>query len=199
MRDKLQSTRSHTGFQPDWMSFEVHEALAAIAGEHVYKKEATVLHMAQAIATGQPVNAVFKRPDTCGKKVWYGFDDKPGWRDDPAIAHALDVAISRARWWVRVKGGKAIESALDVLVDAGEVVASQLVRIAIEGRAQVTNTGGTAFVEADVKDIIKAADSVLDRIDKKTASKSSTEVGGEQVIRLTWGEAEMKTEVADGE
>ncbi len=182
MRSNPKATPKQPEFAPAWLSFEVSQALDRIMGEDAAKKERTVLRLAQAIATGTPQNEIFRNHrqyGVCNKKYWTGFGSKPGWKDDPIIAHALDVATQRARWWIRVKEGKGIESALDVLMDAGEASARQLSRVAIEGRAQVTQSdGSTSFVEADVKDILKAADSVLDRIDKRTAAKNTTEVTG---------------------
>lgn len=189
MRIKSQSYRSHTDYQPDWMSFEVHEALSALSGDHIAKKEITVLRLAEATAMGEPWKPIFHRSDTCTAKIWYGFTDgqgeqKRGWKDDPVIAHALAVATERARWWVRVRRGKAVESALDVMVDAAPAIASQLVRIATEGRVLVQIEGGELFRPADVRDIVKASESVLDRVDKKTASKHTAELTGKDGLPL---------------
>jgi hypothetical protein len=179
MRSNPNATQKQPEFTPAWLSYEVSQALACITGDDAAKKERTVLRLAQALATGTSKNETFRNHrqyGICNKKYWTGFGDKPGWKDDPIIAHALDVATQRARWWVRVKEGKGIESALDVLIDAGEDSAKQVARVAIEGRAQIIGKDGIAiFVEADVKDILKAADSVLDRIDKRTATKNASE------------------------
>jgi hypothetical protein len=62
--------RSSSAFIPEWFSDEVQDALQAIGGEHRAKKEATVLHLAEATASGQSWSAVFRRADTCTKRIW---------------------------------------------------------------------------------------------------------------------------------
>ena len=116
---------------PDWLTPEISEALAAIENPHAVKKQLTVLLVAQALATGQPVSAVFERDDTCKADIWYGTkrrngSRKPGWREEPTIATALHVATERARWWVRVKQGQAVQSAIDALIDLSEDAARQI-------------------------------------------------------------------------
>lgn len=189
MEGKLNSTPKQPApaFQPEWMSFEVHEALAKIGGEHVGKKARTVLMLAAAIAAETPQAEVFRRRDTCNRVTWYGRDGEPGWRHDPAIAQALAVATERALWWMRVRQGRAVQSALDVLVEASDAVARQLVDIATAGFATVVIDERPAKVRADVKDIIKASDSILDRVSEATAGKGQKDV----TVRLTWGEAEV--------
>ena len=185
------STTKQPPFQPEWLSYEVHQALEAVKGDHVAKKQLTVLHLAVAIAAESPQALVFKRHDTCNRVTWYGRDGEPGWRDDPAISQALEVATKRALWWMRVRQGGAVQNALDVLVDAAPAAAQQLVRIATEGRVQVTKDQAQGFVEADVVHMVKAANSILDRVSETTADKGAAK---DVTIKLSWGEAE----VADG-
>lgn len=59
-------------FVPEWLTWEINEALAAITGDHVVKKETTVLRVAQAVANGEPISAVFAQPDTCSRTIWHG-------------------------------------------------------------------------------------------------------------------------------
>ena len=79
---------------------------------------------------------MFERKDTCTSGKWYGWTHRStgethaGWQDDPAIAHALKVATKRARWWMLVKHGRAVETALDTIVEAAPEAALQLVRMA---------------------------------------------------------------------
>jgi hypothetical protein len=179
MTSKVKSVSSHSGFVPEWMTFEVQQALSKIRDPHATKKQMTVLHLAEAAALGTPMAEVFRRPDTCTEKVWHGWTDKAtgkrrrGWKLDATIARALAVATERARWWMLVRQGQAVQTALDTLTAAAPDVAKQLVSIATQGRAAAVFEGGPVFVPADVKDIIKAADSILDRVSDKTADKGA--------------------------
>jgi hypothetical protein len=143
-----------------------------------------VLLIAQALATGESLTAVFERDDTCKSDVWYGTKRrnggrKPGWREDPTIAAALQLATERARWWVRVKQGQAVQSSLDILMDAGEHAAQQLANMVKMG-VLVFDFGadGMELRRADVVHVLEASKQILDRISAATASKSTTEVVG---------------------
>lgn len=169
---------------PDWLTPEISAALAAIENPHAVKKQLTVLLVAQALATGQPVSAVFERDDTCKADIWYGTkrrngSRKPGWREEPTIAMALHVATERARWWVRVKQGQAVQSALDILMDAGEAAAQQLANLVRMG-VLVFDYGadGMELRRADVGHVLEAGKQILDRISAATATKATTEVIG---------------------
>ncbi len=188
MIDKPNATTKQPGYQPEWLSYEVHQALDAITGDHAAKKQRTVLQLAAAIAAESSQALVFRRHDTCNRVTWYGRDGEPGWRDDPAVKHALDLATKRALWWMRVRQGTAVQNALDVLVDAAPDAAQQLVRIATQGRVQVVQGEEQRFVEADVVHIVKAANSILDRVSETTADKGAAK---DVTIKLSWGEAEV--------
>ena len=158
-------------FVPGWLTHEVSQALALITGEHVAKKEATVLHLAEALANGVSMNQVFERPDTCSKRVWYGYTDaktghiKAAWRDDEAVTLALHVATERARWWVRVKRGRAVEHALDILMDGSEAAATQLVNLVRHGYVKFDyGLDGAELRNADVREVLMASEALLDRV-----------------------------------
>ena len=190
-------------FTPEWLTYEVSQALAGIGGEHVATKEATVLRLAEALANGVSMNSVFERPDTCSKRVWYGSASSPtggsaarlsspnvssptggstssptggrGWRDDPAITTALALATERARWWVRVKRGRAVESALDILVDGAEAAALQLTNLVRYGYVKFDygpgGIDGSEIRNGDVREVLAAAQDLLDRVSDLTAGK----------------------------
>ena len=168
-------------FTPEWLTYEVSQALAGIGGEHVAKKEATVLRLAEALANGVSMNSVFERPDTCSKRVWYGYTDaktgsvKPAWRDDAAITLALAVATERARWWVRVKRGRAVESALEILVDGAEAAALQLTNLVRYGYVKFDygpdGIDGSEIRGGEVREVLAAAQDLLDRVSDLTAGK----------------------------
>jgi hypothetical protein len=169
--------RPSSAFVPEWLSDEVHAALQAIGGEHRAKKEATVLRLAEASASGQSWSAVFRRADTCTKRIWYGYGDQAGgrqagWCDDAAIAHALHVATERARWWVRVKHGQAVQAALDLLIEGSEDAARQLVNLVRYGYVRFEfGLDGTELRTAEVKEVLTAALALLDRVSELTATK----------------------------
>lgn len=167
----------------DWLTDEIDDALAAIREPHAAKKQRTVLLAAYAVATGQSLRSVFGRKDTCTADIWYGpmrkGKRKRGWKDEPAIALALHLATERARWWVRVKNTGAVQSSLDILMDAGESAAQQLANMVKMG-VLVFDFGadGLELRRADVGHVLEASKQILDRISAATASKSTTEVIG---------------------
>ena len=168
-------------FTPEWLTYEVSQALAGIGGEHVAKKEATVLRLAEALANGVSMNRVFERPDTCSKRVWYGYTDaktgtvKPAWRDDAAITTALAVATERARWWVRVRHGRAVQNALDILMDGAEAAALQLTNLVRYGYVKFDygpdGVDGSEIRGGEVREVLAAAQDLLDRVSDLTAGK----------------------------
>lgn len=161
-------------YVPDWLTYEVEQALAAIDGEHVAKKELTVLRLAQAIAAGESQSMVFRSPGTCSKNIWHGVGDKPGWKDDPAIARALDLATQRARWWVRVKEGRAVQNALDTLVDLSEDAVRQIAHAVRYGQLTFDRGADIVIKQASVAEVLKASTEVLDRVSTLTATKATT-------------------------
>lgn len=168
-----------TKFTPDWLTWEISEALGALTGDHPAKKEATVLRMAQAVANGEPPTGVFAQPGTCSRAVWYGKyrdgEHKPGWKDDPAIQAALALATERARWWVRVKQGRAVQDSLDILVDASEDAARQLVSM-VKAGALIFDFGidGQEIRRVEAGHVLEASKQILDRVSALTATKATT-------------------------
>lgn len=161
-------------FVPDWLTFEIEQALAAITGDQVAKKETTVLRLAQATAKGESAASVFRQSGTCSSNIWYGVGSKPGWKDDPAIEKALKLATERARWWVRIKEGQATQNALNVLIDLSEDAARQIASVVREGQITFERAGKKVIKQAKVGEVLKASTEVLDRISAVTASKSTT-------------------------
>jgi hypothetical protein len=155
------------------------EAASALEEPHAAKKQHTVLLVAQAIALGESLRSVFGRDDTCKADVWYGMvrkgRRKPGWKDDPAIATALQLATDRARWWVRIKKGQAVENSLNILLDGAETAAQQLVNMVKMG-VLVFDFGldGMELRRADTSHVLEASKQILDRVSAITASKSTT-------------------------
>lgn len=96
-------------------------ALEKIEPPHVAQKETAVLRLAEATATGVSWNQMFREKRVpCSKKAWFD------WKKEAPVAAALEAATARARWWMRVKRGGAVEKALDALTDAADGAAAQL-------------------------------------------------------------------------
>lgn len=184
-------------FAPEWLTYEISEALAAIQDPNAAKKEATVLRIAQAAAHGQSLTSVFDRDDTCKDDIWYGRNRKnkprkPGWKDDPAIAHALQLATDRARWWVRVKEGRAVQNALDALVEVAESAAGNIVSAIRYGQLTFTRDGDLVTKQASVAEVLKASTEALDRISDLTASKAPPAVR----IEVVYGDDDAQDSTA---
>ena len=167
---------------PELMTHEIEQALNAIDGApgHVRRKRTTVLRVAQAQATEQPLTTVWAQPDCGSKGAWYGETRRgvwqPGWCDDPAVQAALVLAKKRADWYVDVRLGRAIASATDEIVEAAPAAAKQLVRMATQGVMQVRRKEADVEEPVNAPEVIKAINSVLDRADARTASKQPTSV-----------------------
>lgn len=88
---------------PAWLDVVTRDLLRAIQPPHIEKKRRTVLLLAFALANQQPAAAVFDRPDTCSKQIWYGDNRtlhsgeiKPGWQDLPDVKAAFAACYQRA-------------------------------------------------------------------------------------------------------
>jgi hypothetical protein len=186
MTDRLIPASNHTrlGYAPEWMTFEIQQALEAIGGApgHVRQKRVTVLRVAQALAAGEALSEKWSTAGWPSKGTWYGETRhgvrRPGWRDDPAVVAALELARKRAEWWANVREGRAVERTLDTIVAAAPAAAEQLVRIATDG-VMAVRQGGAAPVEVAVKsaEVVRAINSLLDRADARTAVKAPTGPG----------------------
>lgn len=173
------------GYLPAWMSFEVQQALdAAIRSNPAWQAktrhrvEQTILHMAEREVSGRTVRSVFDRPDTVRDEAWYEA------LKHPDVENALKVAQERARWWARVKGGKALESALDDLVEVAEDGAAQYLRAVREGRMTFSRDGKPHQVDVEIPQVVKIIESALNRVSDATANKGV----GDLRIQLSWGE-----------
>lgn len=163
------------------MTYEIQQALDAITGApgHLRKKRTTVLRVAYAQASGEPMESVWGRNGAGSKGAWYGETrhgtHSAGWRDDPAVQHALELARRRAEWWLNVRLGRAVERTLDTIVAAAPDAAEQLVRMATAGVMRVQRDGATLDESVNAPEVIKAINSLLDRADARTATKQQVE------------------------
>lgn len=150
-----------------WMTAEVQDALDAIPEPHTRKKRCTVLRLAEARALGLGVRAVFDQEDTCNAVTWYGRKGD-GWKDEPAIKEALEIATKRAQWWQDQEEaqritmrGRQLAATQDELVD--------LSKLATETLADLMMNAGSEKVR------LEAAETVLDRAAAETAKKLTVE------------------------
>lgn len=155
------------GTPASWMTHEIEQALAQIEGPHERKKRCTVLRLAEARALGLGVRSAFDQSDTCNAVTWYGREGV-GWKDDPAIAKALELATRRAQAWQDQEEVQRItlrqrQLALtqDELVDLSKLATTTL--------ADLMMNAGSEKVR------LEAAETVLDRADAATAKKSTVE------------------------
>ena len=77
-----------------WMTGEIRRLLAAIRGEHAWKKRTTVVKLAFARAQGLPVAGVFEQEDVVSERCWY-----QKWKHQPAVARAFEACYERALAW----------------------------------------------------------------------------------------------------
>ena len=85
--------RQAEGWQ--WMTPEIRRLLDAIPGPHEIKKRRTVILLAAAYASSEPVTPIFERPDTCANQIWF-----TKWQHIPEVAQALAACKLAARDWV---------------------------------------------------------------------------------------------------
>lgn len=142
----------------DWMNEQVLDALAEIEGPHVAKKRTTVIKLAFAHATQQPIKSVFDDPDTVNSSNWYS-----KWQYIPEVRQALEICIERASTWV------------DEHTAAMEYYYSSLRRQEIARRAaEAPGALATVMNDPEVRgsDRISAANSLLTWADPKSASQA---------------------------
>ena len=164
------------------MTHEIQVALDAIDGApgHLRKKRTTVLRVAHALASDEPLTTVWKRPDCGSKGAWYGERRKgkykPGWSEEPAVQAALEAARKRADWYINVRLGRSVERTLDTIVEAAPDAARQLVRMATSGVMKVKREDALVDEAVNAPEVVKAINSLLDRADARTASKQPASV-----------------------
>jgi hypothetical protein len=106
-------------FVPDWLTYEIENALQQIKPPWLAKKRATVLRLAEGTVVGRSMAETFALSDTCSETTWYGRHKhgkrKKGWKDDKAIVGALEMAVRRALAWEDRRIGRGIAAAREKL------------------------------------------------------------------------------------
>lgn len=85
--------RQPEGWQ--WMTPEIRRLLDAIPGPHEVKKRRTVILLASAYASSEPVAPIFERADTCAGQIWW-----TKWQHISEVDQALEACKAAARDWV---------------------------------------------------------------------------------------------------
>lgn len=166
-----------------WMTPEIRRLLDAIPGPHEIKRRRTVILLAAAYASSEPVNLVFDRPDTCANQIWY-----TKWQHIPEVAQALAACQLAARDWVDLE-----------TVSIEEQRRRERRRAIAEYAAQAPAALATVMAGADQKgaDRINAAVTLMNLADGQTvgpvAAGADTKVGdkdGNLTIRVVYDDAE---------
>lgn len=172
-------------FVPDWLTFEIEEALREIGGPHMRKKRTTVLRLAEGVVLGRSMAETFRLPETCTETTWYGRYRKgkkrPGWCDDPAIQKALKLATERAQYCSDGYIGRQIQETQKKLAKYGPGAADVLAVLMAKAKSETERR--------------LSAVEILNRAGAgEVASKATVpSVGGEQVVRFDL--SELPTEI----
>lgn len=170
-------------YVPDWISGEVEAALRDVLPPTRARKHYTILRIADAAARDESIKRLLHDdPKTCSEPTWYGRykggEFHPGWRDDPAIARALQIASERAQRWYNTRVARSLQEAAQELALGAPEAAKEL-------RRQV----GHGERDTDRREAAKA---VLDRAGVETAPKQSQQHSLdedlERMIKQVYGE-----------
>lgn len=179
MTDRLNPYGNHTAYAPEWLTHEVQQALEEVRGDprSLRRKRTTILRVAEALASGTSLAAVWRRHDCGSKGAWYGEtrhgERRAGWVEEPEVAQALEMARRRAEWWVNVRLGREIEHTLQTLVEVAPDGAAQFARVVREGRMTFRRDGAPVHVDASVEETRKVIADVLNRVSQVTAEKQT--------------------------
>lgn len=78
-----------------WLTPEIRRLLDGIPGPHEIKKRRTVILLAAAYASSEPITPIFDRPDTCAAQIWW-----TKWQHIPEVDQALQACKAAARDWI---------------------------------------------------------------------------------------------------
>lgn len=120
-------------FVPEWMTYEVEQALRGLTR----KQRSTVLRLAEAAATdGLSMREIFSRSDTCARSTWYDRPSSDGWESDPQITRALELATARAQNWQDTEIARSIATAQRKLANASPSAVDRLITLMASAEAQ---------------------------------------------------------------
>jgi len=151
-------------FYPEWMTYELENALRQITGRHARKKRTTILRLAEGVVVGRPVTETLAMAETCSETTWYGRYEKgqkkPGWRDDPLVSQALKLATQRAQYCSDTYIAEQIKETRRLMAKYGPGAVHKLGGLML--------TAGSESLQR-----LSALD-ILDRLDPETASKGTS-------------------------
>jgi hypothetical protein len=106
-------------FVPNWLTYEIEQALGKISPPWQAKKRTTVLRLAEGAVIGRSMAETFALPDVCSETTWYGRykcgERQPGWNADEDIVAALEMCVQRALAWEDRRIGRGIAAARERL------------------------------------------------------------------------------------
>jgi len=160
-------------FQPAWLTDELNKLLVEIGGRNQRKKRTTILHLAEARATGKIEADVFKLPECCSRTCWYGKYKngvrQPGWKDDTSIQDALGAATRRALWWQDQVEARRISKRQEDVAKARDKLCD-LAWPAVLKLGALLGAGNEETAR-------KAANDILDKADESLATKQMPSSG----------------------
>ena len=161
-------------FAPDWRSAELVEALEGLAGRSLRKKRNTILRLAEGLLIGRSTRETFLLPDTCSRSTWYGRrrngDRDPGWRDQPEISDALNLAIRDAQYWADTETARAVTQATKRLAIAAPGAVGKLVMLMAQAKSEEVQR--------------RSANDILDRVRKAASDGGQDQTDRRQTITL---------------
>lgn len=141
----------------EWMTDEIRLLLEAIKGRHCRKMRDSVVIVANAVASGQPLKPVFKLESVCASATWYR-----KWRRDPIIWAAYEKCLERALSF-RDAETVALEAHWSAVLRRNLAEKAAAAPIALAAVMADPNARGTARIEAATR-LIKFADPELGQV-----------------------------------
>ena len=161
----------------DWIGAATAQLDRLRDERHYGKMRATIIALVGARLAGESEETVWepRRAETCSRQVY-----QSKWKRQPLFADVLERVTALAREFVDGRALRARQQAAERLALASPV-------------AVATAVGELRSDDPAIR--LRAAFGILDRAGIETAPK----MGGDAVVRLTWGETGDKNDLSDGE
>lgn len=135
---------------------EILAAFDRLDNPHAQKKRDTIIALVDARLAGRSEETVWRLPQCCSRNTYHS-----KWKQEPAFAHALELATQTARGWKDGEAMRALSESARRLALASPLAVTKL----IERLGSVDETI-----------IVRAAVAILDRAGTETAGKASADV-----------------------
>ena len=153
----MQSVPDSPQRRDGWESAIFAELQRLNGQQHERKKKDTIIALVDVTLAGVSEETVWGRGETCARSTWH-----EKWKKDPLIADVLERSRRAANDW-------RDNLAANTLAEAAEL-------LAIESLDSVKTAARLRDWSEDDRVRLQAAFGILDRADKMTASKASTEL-----------------------